>query len=99
MSASREEQGMERRNPVLRLAEDAWQDVRYGLGRSIRNPGFALLVLICLALGIGANTRSSASPTRSSSANSRLIGPTGSSSSTAATGWGRRLLPRLRRLP
>ncbi len=56
MSASREEQGMERRNPVLRLAEDAWQDVRYGLRSLIRNPGFALLVLICLALGIGANS-------------------------------------------
>ena len=32
------------------------QDVRYGIRGLIRNPGFALLTVLCLALGIGINS-------------------------------------------
>jgi putative ABC transport system permease protein len=41
---------------LSRLAETMAQDVRYGARSLRRNPGFALVVLLTMALGIGANT-------------------------------------------
>ena len=41
---------------LSRLVETVAQDVRYGLRNLRRNPGFALVVILTTALGIGANT-------------------------------------------
>jgi putative ABC transport system permease protein len=41
---------------LSRLLETFAQDVRYGLRNLRRNPGFALVVIVTTALGIGANT-------------------------------------------
>jgi putative ABC transport system permease protein len=40
----------------VRLLEDLAQDLAYGLRTLRRNPGFAAVVILTLALGIGANT-------------------------------------------
>ena len=45
-----------RDNWLSRFVEMAAQDVRYGVRSLRRNPGFALVIIVTMALGIGANT-------------------------------------------
>ena len=53
--------GVERTKEICRdqrglpMIETAWQDLRFGFRMLRRSPGFSLLAILCLTLGIGAN--------------------------------------------
>src|SRR6266705_3257711 len=47
--------GFSRRLDFARLQLDMLKDLRFGFRMLKRNPGFAIVAILCLTLGIGAN--------------------------------------------
>src|ERR1044071_7063165 len=41
---------------IMHLLDDLGNDVRYAFRQIARSPGFAMVAVLCLGLGIGANT-------------------------------------------
>ena len=44
-----------REQRVWRWADEFFQDVKFGARMLVRNPGFSILAVLCLTLGIGTN--------------------------------------------